>query len=145
VHHGAASEVDRAFLKIQPASAVDFIGAWPAPPVFAAPSAAAASAFTASEIASGPAQYQTMCAIGSRSASPEWDEQCDRRELHASAKAPTMRAGDRREGHLEAEVDQLRDIGVDAEIAAFESGVTPIRKALEKPPMKSNRPVKARL
>ena len=30
-------------------------------------------------------------------------------------------------------------------VAAFESGVTPIRKALEKPPMKSDPPVKARL
>jgi hypothetical protein len=30
-------------------------------------------------------------------------------------------------------------------VATFESGVTPIRKAFEKPPMKSEPPVKARL
>ena len=37
---------------------------WRCAAVFAAPSAAAASALAASWIASGPGQYQTMCAIG---------------------------------------------------------------------------------
>jgi hypothetical protein len=77
---------------------------------------------------------------------PERDEQRDRRELHAFGEgADDEGGGDRREGHLEADVDQLGDVGVDAEVAAFESVVTPIRKAFEKPPMKSEPPVKARL
>ena len=51
------------FLKIQPASALTS-SSLACAAVFAAPSAAAASALAASGIASGPAQYQTMCAIG---------------------------------------------------------------------------------
>ena len=51
------------FLKIQPASALTS-SSLACAAVFAAASPAAASALTASEIASGPAQYQTMCAIG---------------------------------------------------------------------------------
>src|SRR6266481_7185710 len=51
------------FLKTQPASALTS-SSLACAAAFAAASPAAASALTASEIASGPAQYQTMCAIG---------------------------------------------------------------------------------
>ena len=52
------------FLKTQPASALT-AASFASAAVFAAASLpAAAIALTASEIASGPAQYQTMCAIG---------------------------------------------------------------------------------
>ena len=59
---GAAKSI-APFLKIQPASAFTS-SSFACAAVFAAASPAAASALTASEIASGPAQYQTMCAIG---------------------------------------------------------------------------------
>ena len=47
---------------------------------------------------------------------PQRDEQRHRRELHALGEgADDERRGDRREGHLEADIDELGDIGVDAE------------------------------
>jgi hypothetical protein len=47
---------------------------------------------------------------------PERDEQRDRRELHAFGEgADDEGRRDRREGHLEADVDELRDVGADAE------------------------------
>src|ERR1700740_1585991 len=52
------------FLKIHPASALTSASLASAAVFAAASDPAAAIALTASEIASGPAQYQTICAIG---------------------------------------------------------------------------------
>ena len=64
VHHGAAGEVDGAPQEHQAGVGHDLVElglrglSWQRRP------SAAASALAAASIASGPAQYQTMCAIG---------------------------------------------------------------------------------
>ena len=58
-----------------------------------------------------------------------------------SATAPTISAGVMAgEGHLEADVDVLGDDHAVGEGLDVDSGVTPARKALEKPPTKALKP-----
>ena len=63
-----------------------------------------------------------------------------------SAKAPTMSAGVIAAKVIWKQTYTSSEILASTlNVAALESGVTPIRNALEKPPMKSEPPVKARL
>ncbi len=62
--------------------------------VLASPAAAAATALAAASIASGPAQYQTMCAIGKyTNVTHSGMNSATAENFMRSAKAPTISAG----------------------------------------------------
>ena len=63
VHHRAAGEVERAPLEGEAGVGLHRSHGGSAPPPWHRP-VAAASALAAPTVAAGPAQYQTMCAIG---------------------------------------------------------------------------------
>ncbi len=116
VHHGAACEVDRTFLEDPAGVGVDFIE-------FGLRRRLGRRVTRCSKrldrirdrVRSGPVPNHVRDReIDQRH--PERDEQRHRRELHAfGERADDESGGDRREGHLEADIYQLRDVGIDTE------------------------------
>ena len=116
VHHGAAREVDRALLEDPAGVGVDFIELGLRRSLRRRVSRRRERLDRIRDrIRSGPVpDHVRDREIDQRH--PERDEQRDRRELHPFGEgADDESGGDRREGHLEADIDQLRDIGIDAE------------------------------
>src|SRR5690606_37893934 len=106
--------------------------------VLAAASVAAATAFAASPTASGPAQYQTMCAIGKyTNVTHRATNSSSAENFMRSAKPPTISAGVMQAKVIWKQTNTSSGITTPLEkVPVVASGPTPQRNALEKPPTK---------